>query len=195
MNIQPNPTIKMKIKERPIIFSGPMVNALLEGRKTQTRRIVKAAASPYGHPGDGLWVRETYGIGRASGLTYYRDGKTVNGAPSNGFFDAWKPSLFMPRSRSRITLEVTASRCERLNDISESDALAEGIHRYECPQLSFLPQMSYYHYRKEAPSEHHFLTAAMAFRGLWGSINGVESWVDNPLVWVIEFKVNEIAKR
>ena len=100
----------------------------------------------------------------------------------------WKPSIFMPREACRIELEITGIRVDRLNEISEADALAEGIHEFK------LPQMSYFHSRKEAPTEDHFLTPRMAYRDLWQSINGPGSWEKNPFVWAIEFKRLEVSK-
>lgn len=146
------------VRERPLLFSGEMVRALLAGRKTQTRRVVKEqprrgnalrpilAADesfgdcaqefgeysprahlmrrlycPYGEARDRLWVRETFRQGDGSMSVHYAaDPDEVSGGP-------WRPSIFMPRWASRITLEVTEVRVQRLQDISEEDAQAEGI--------------------------------------------------------------------
>lgn len=167
------------MNERPIIFSGPMVRAILDGRKTQTRRVVKLNASgraqrkgrnwhladpecvlacPYGVPGDRLWVRETWQDGNG-GIYYATDGNTA--AP-------WKPSIYMPRWASRITLEVVSVRVERLNEIGEEDAIAEGS------QCAGVPAS---------------LTNRGAFAKLWDSINAkTHPWASNPWVWVVEFK-------
>jgi len=210
------PTLKSDPKERPILFSGPMVRATREGRKTKTRRIVKGdpptvisnirtpqekvivpdwwfSYCPYGKPGDRLWVRETakatateegfdcihYAaddfcreitndeIERWRKMRGYRKG--------NG---SWVTSIHMPRWASRITLEITGVRVERLNDITEADAMAEGF-RFDSSLMG--------------PWEGH-ATAREAFRSLWGSINGQESWVTNPWVWVVEFKRLEVAQ-
>ena len=122
-----SPTIP-HAKERPIIFSGPMIRAILEGRKTQTRRIVKpnclSKLSPYGRTGDRLWVRETWGHNpEGPGYVYRSDGDF----DMKFHGDRWRPSIHMPRWASRITLEVTGVRVERLQDINEEDALAEGV--------------------------------------------------------------------
>ena len=182
------------IKERPILFSAPMVRAILEGRKTVTRREVKKPAAldclaagfepsflalpgnadlcPYGKPGDRLWVRETTGEdcrGSISTTTYSADG-----APSD--LEWWYsrrscPSIHMPRKACRILLEITAIRVERLQDITDEQAEAEGV--------DFL---------RAAPDLDETLTAAHLFDCLWSSINGAESWNADPWVWVVEFK-------
>jgi hypothetical protein len=186
------------LKERPILFSGEMVRALLTGAKTQTRRVVKwpewakdtdqaayflsrnpAIAyfeegspkrqfrCPYGAAGDRLWVRETWGrvepLAGTSGLVYRADGWED---PTGHY--RWTPSIHMPRAASRINLNVTGVRIERLQDISEVDALAEGARQY----IDKDPDYGY----------------AGWYRALWESINGPESWSDNPWVWVIEFQ-------
>lgn len=182
------------MKERPIIFSAPMVRALLDSTKTQTRRVVKChvedydgalitwASCPYGQPGDRLWVRETFtdllgtGIehrpipsGPLQRYVYAADIKPGSNSDEarKEFGIKWKPSIFMPRAASRITLELTAVRAERLQDISDADALAEGVDR---------TNTSISGYAKER------------YRRLWESINGPDSWAQNPWVWVIEFK-------
>ena len=139
-------------KERPILCSAPDVMAILDGRKTQTRRIMKPQPNrtwpdevtphwsvggnrtlpgasnplrcPYGVPGDRLWVREAWRLpdGAPKGWVDYRADDTRDGFK-------WKPSIHMPRWASRITLEVTDVRVERLQDISEADAMAEGVRR------------------------------------------------------------------
>jgi hypothetical protein len=179
------------MKERPILFSAPMVRALLDGSKTQTRRVAKltdaahvkeprghrrwhpgdpaaSLACPYGQPGDRLWVRETW-IDASSALhscvIYRADGNDqACGQP-------WKPSIFMPRWASRITLEITAVRCERLQDISEADAMADGAPWTPCT----------YEHPDWTPYR-------LGYCKLWESINGPDSWSANPWVWVIEFK-------
>ena len=207
-------TTETKVKERPILFSGPMVRAILEGRKTQTRRIVNldrayhdcgrheimewrnqngfwfglyewntvaSLQCPYGNVGERLWVRETWAVvpkvsddgpkhkakGDGTGATWRAD---WNGNPS-GF--PWKPSIHMPRWASRITLEVTGVRVERLNDISEADAQAEGCDGNY--QIGYIPAY------QAGPFSYHFAQ-------LWESINGPGSWSLNPWVWVVEFK-------
>lgn len=163
---------------RPILFSGPMVRAVMEGRKTQTRRKMKTPpdcfenplsvlfACPYGQVGDRLWVRESFAVCEDNNIFYKADGKPD---PWDGWDGVkWKPSIHMPRQASRITLEITGIRVERLNDISEADAIAEGC------QCAGVPAS---------------LTNRGAFAKLWESINGFDSWSVNPWVWVVEFKV------
>ncbi|KIF80798.1 hypothetical protein [Noviherbaspirillum autotrophicum] len=214
------------MKERPILFSAPMVRAILDGTKTQTRRVVKPQPvlrrdlsvsdnelawqlspgsfiicpntrapedfekrSPYGQPGGRLWVRETfcpiypqdptYNGGEPIEYDYaatYKHGDRLG--DSLGIKKVWKPSIHMPRAACRIVLEVTGVRVERLQDISEADAIAEGIERSgECNWCDYLD----YGYND-------FTNARYSYRTLWESINGAGSWNANPWVWVIEFK-------
>lgn len=212
-------------RERPILFSGPMVRAILEGRKTQTRRViignrrkllptlVHAVANvltgkhwaepggwvscPYGHPGDRLWVRETWGDGSAfyphSPVLYGADEPADLGASCRNQAEAdraqgrehrvlegcrchfrWRPSIHMPRTASRLSLEVLSVRVERLQDISEEDACAEGVVPLQMDMGTYRPR----------------------FEGLWDSINGQRpgaSWADNPWVWVVGFKRADAA--
>ncbi len=223
------------MKERQILFSGPMVRALLrdENPKTHTRRMVNpqpehpgfaspsrrmlatddegdelylhsatlgcAIRCPYGPVGDRLWGRETffaYGrwetrfsakkgrdewhfidmtleCGRA--YQYAADAPDVPLADNRGgVLPGWwrRPAIFMPRAASRITLEVTGVRIERLQDISEADAVAEGTFPGE------------YEFDNGEGTE----TAIESYRCLWNSINGAESWGANPWIWVVEFK-------
>jgi hypothetical protein len=179
------------MKDHPILFSAPMVRALLDGSKTQTRRVVKPMhlpfvenltanfldgkwgerPMPYGQPGDRLWVREAWApIRDGAKNAWYRADMceaTLNGAPP-GF--RWRPSIHMPRWASRITLEVTGVRVERLVDISEADAIREGVSadKYAYKGLD--------------------RAYSRAFSDLWENINGPGSWEANPWVWVIEFK-------
>jgi hypothetical protein len=172
------------MKERPILFKSDMVRALLDGRKTQTRRICKepvvdggtATGCKFGTVGDHLWIKETFCRPEyASGPIYRAD---IPGPESNAriYEDEdctcevkWKPSIFMPRCASRITLEITGVRVERLQDISEDDAIAEGVNGDECQDFD-----------QPLPS--------MCYQALWESINGSGSWQANPYVWVITFK-------
>lgn len=196
----------MKIK--PILFSTPMVRAILEGRKTQTRRIVKfnkeievknigfSATSPNGSfevrgihkngeygasffklpfkKGDILWVRESFG-NTAIGTMYKAD---INNPQINKPSSGWKPSIHMPKAAARIFLEVTNVRVERLFDISEKDAIAEGIIVIE-------PEEAYNSYDKGVGS---YATARGSFFSLWTSINGQASTDANPWVFVYDFK-------
>ena len=167
------------MNERPIIFSAPMVRAILEGQKTQTRRILKGSTEhkelhknskgwgeicPYGKRGDKLWVREIWAKMQSGVVAYRAD---INGEEKL----KWKPSIYMPRAASRITLQITDVRVERLQDISEADAIAEGC------------------VAEEGDEEDGFLfKASDQYALLWEEINGEGSWDKNPWVWVIEFK-------
>ena len=215
------------MKERPILFSAPMVRALLDGSKTQTRRVAKEFAGrddldailkrfphqdgcPYGHTGDRLWVRETWGV---VSNEWDADGNLVGWAPDRpatavnemrfgqGYYSghviyaadgsyewagdddgggeprsAWHPSIHMPRAASRILIEVVSVRVERLQDISEADAIAEGLPWQQCTDWMG-PNGSQ---RDFGPKD--------AYRELWEQINGAGSWDANPWVWVVEFK-------
>ena len=200
------------MRERPILFSAPMVRAILAGRKTQTRRVAKPRRKPsllelgawsdayvtdpgnrkllmrecpFGDVDDRLWVRETW---RQSYFTT-TDGEVVEGRfryratdPADGVAAGWRPSIHMPRSASRITLEVTGVRVERLQDISESDAISEGVRQLRDGSECWVG--------REGPGSlvTPWPTARDAFRDLWQSINGLGSWGSNPWVWVVEFK-------
>lgn len=232
------------MKEHPILFSAPMVRALLDGSKTQTRRVVKPqppahvidfstfhnpkgeglahfgfdpvkrelqdwfAVCPYGQPGDRLWVREAWGYidpdntgedyddddGPGPVATYtpellklgnplrdfwlrriayratWKDPKYGCGPDSP---KRWRPSIHMPRWVSRITLEVVSVRVERLQDISEADAQAEGVNADD---------FEYFHNAEGTE------TARESYQCLWEQINGLGSWDANPWVWVVEFR-------
>jgi hypothetical protein len=227
------------MKERPILFQGAMVRALLAGTKTQTRRLVKVrhpkgstepsqpkgdfwkatlfasgllqwvadlvppsswprqpVTCPYGQPGDRLWVREAFMYEpadycwEASVSIPSRPASTVYRAdfPNSQAGEGWKPSIHMPRKLCRLVLEVTEVRVERLQSISEADALAEGIERipYTGPNagpLKFSVRDSF--------GSANFPTAVEAYSYLWDSINGKTpgaSWADNPWVWAVSFK-------
>lgn len=196
------------MKERGMIFNGEMVRAILDGRKTQTRRIMKNQPAgdypdtpalirsagggfqwyghygessifncPFGAVGDRIWVRETWaeaGAG-APDLKLYRADYPEhvpthyeNVPPADEI--RWTPSIHMPRWASRLTLEITGVRVERLRDLSEDDAKSEGITP---PSGGVLPGWEY----------------RINFRDLWMSIYGADNWEANPWVWVIEFKV------
>ncbi|AVU77111.1 hypothetical protein [Pseudomonas rhizophila] len=209
-----------QIKERPILFSAPMVRAILEDRKTVTRRAIKVQPHidasgnfcvgrsnygqdgygrpvtkhfingycPYGKPGDRLWVRETWAeirVAQAPDQEWivYRecDNRTDYGGP-------WKPSIFMPRRACRILLEITDVRVERLQDISEEQAKAEGIVGVAFRPDDGWPICTGYMVGPDDGKSQLQTTAAGAFAGLWSSINGQENWDANPWVWVVEFK-------
>lgn len=182
-----------------------MVRAILESRKTQTRRIMKRKFPfgepegsvtslggwpvhfpdgkwenewcPYGQPGDQLWVRETWRPKTHSfpiGWPYeYRATAEDDGTPTDG---PWKPSLFMPRAASRILLEITDIKAERLNDINRDDMIAEGIE-----PILIMPNNGFAVAAKREAER-------CRFRELWNSINGPGAWDKNPYVWAITFK-------
>ena len=212
-----------ELRERPILMSGPMIRAILEGRKTQTRRVVKLpdapmrlgtwepseifgypasvlwhtrtgkiVACPFGVPGDRLWVRETWCFAhpeyhdQAEGVR--RGDRPVRDempwwchyAATDDDVDEpkWSPSIHMPRWASRLTLRVTSVRVERVQDISEADARAEGVTPFPHD-----PEGDCW-----TDGKHR-----TAFEHLWGAINGWESWRDNPWVWAVGFEVERRA--
>jgi len=210
--------------ERPILFSGPMVRAILEGRKTQTRRIVKPPFEmigngylvrpdghggrfgpypcPYGQPGDRLWVRESFcpfpPDRHSSGpnrwvIIYAADATQAELSAPDDYnpmlynYERWTPSIHMPRWASRINLEVVSVRVQRLQDISEEDAMAEGVdfdHGWEDePGFGYLDYLS-------GHDNFSLLTAVESFRTLWDSINADRGhgWDKNEWVWAVEFK-------
>ncbi|HAW1718114.1 TPA: hypothetical protein ACIY0Z_004078 [Escherichia coli] len=198
------------MKERGVVFNDDMVRAILEGRKTQTRRPVKNVRAdnclvirkptkkrngvythvmdalehglcPFGNVGDRIWVRETFnafwldndviqeikdGVSLASELCDYKADYSDSSKPAEG----WTPSIHMPRWASRILLEITDVRVERLHDMSEADAKAEGAS-----------PVTY----KITPPEAVY---RVGFGDIWRGIYGQENWLSNPWVWVIEFK-------
>jgi hypothetical protein len=181
--------------ERPILFSTPMVQSILDGRKTQTRRIIKKQPHgagewimrginwlfpnvnpyinlkcPYGQISDVLWVRETFFD--AGGYFIYKAN-----CPEDYEIVKWKPSIFMPKEACRIKLLIKDIRVERLQDISEKDAIAEGI------EMNNKPHTGWY-WMKDVYSTDY---APLAYEKLWNKINGKDSWSKNPWVWVIEF--------
>ena len=225
------------MKERPILFSAPMVRAILNGSKTQTRRVLKpqppgeadsmfichhpdprphfyafdgtalmdfAVPCPYGKPGDQLWVRETWrkGFYPDTSDRSWRGGSTETylyraDEGSEIFKRGWKPSIHMPREASRIQLEITNIRIERLQDISAEDCKAEGILPNWCGDLAGFDGDEHGWLPFELrPGEENIpgvdiyeqLTPQRAYQVLWESINGPGSWDANPWVWVVEFR-------
>lgn len=213
------------MKERPILFSAPMVRAIDDGRKTQTRRMVKTTIPnwitkyagrdedihtltgshpigewfvrcPLGTVGDRLWVKETWrdfpNINNPAGRFPKKPSHCFYRADRDGAGGPWRPSIFMPRWASRITLEVTGVRLERLQDISEADALAEGIIKRMSATDAYEERhfgcstMSWEYLFDEAGQAYE--SAVSAYRALWEKLNGAGSWADNPWVWVYEFK-------
>ena len=225
------------MKDRPILFSAPMVRAILEGRKTQTRRIVKPQPEaipvehlygkppgtlwwscrsvplvieqqhmpsycPYGQRGDRLWVREAWGLDaytgdmqfsikyRAGGDSYVTERnesdewvpiyqRYMDGCGLDDKWDRWRPSIHMPRWASRITLEVTGVRVERLQDITEDDAKAEGAMHW----WNGLP------HNEQTEAYCGGVGPVGAFHSLWNSINKDRApWGSNPWVWVVGFR-------
>lgn len=196
------------VKERPILFSGAMVRAILEGKKAQTRRVITpqpwwpseaapdaisdmcpgfidgagvAHRCPYGQPGDRLWVRETWRVGSADRNTiWYRDNgvRVLADAAENlaGKFlgDKWRPSILMFRWASRLTLEVTDVRVERLQDISEADAREEGIPPKYCDGSGCTCEQD----------------VIGEYAELWDALNASRGygWDVNPFVWVLTFR-------
>lgn len=183
------------MKEIGILFTSDMVRALLAKRKTQTRRLVKhrtdkrghsyVPACCYGVPGDRLWVRENFaanipGCEIQNGITYQADHIDPRGdGPANPI--KWTPSIHMPRKVSRILLEVTHVRAERVKDISEADALAEGICRISTNVGGRYGLPSW---RKRDWRE----SAREAYLHLFYGINKRMPVTENPWVWVISFK-------
>lgn len=227
-----------QVKERPILFSAPMVRAILEGRKTVTRRVCKPQPSanahttcasgnpmgawwetgkdiircPYGKPGERLWVRETWSdvnLQGAPGIAYRADGDVRDLMEDASFLDEdgafnyddprskpynfacwsedllggkegrWRPSIHIPRWASRILLEITAVRVERLQDISEDQAKAEGVRLYtDHAELG-----EWWHVDG---IDTYSADPRKSFELLWSSVGG--DWVANPWVWVVEFK-------
>jgi hypothetical protein len=211
------------MKEHPMLFSTPMVQAIMEDRKTQTRRIVKPQPQEYeakgkrmysysdkknfiqsdfefiadnflGIPkrwqvGDLIWVKETFlelvpEHFITTKFVYKANCDSHSEEIRQEYIKAkypykWKPSIFMPKAAARIWLEITNIKVERLQDISEEDAIKEGIE-----DLTNGKKLSFRDYLNNK----HPLTAIASFKSLWQSINGKESWNANPFCWVIEFK-------
>ncbi len=182
---------------KPIIFSADMARAILDGRKTQTRRIVKpqpidgyAPDSSWIRPfakGQRLWVRENwawYPLDHDPSCVIYRADYAPD-APAPAEFGKWLPSIHMPRWASRITLEVTDVRAEKLQEISEQDALSEGIESAG----GFFGCQCWRDYMEPNPELSSFPDDPVgSFASLWESIHGPESWNRNPWVWAIEFR-------
>lgn len=192
--------------DRPIIFSAPMVRALLDGRKTQTRRILKlrngiirdrsdAADCVRFFCGDRLWVRETWSAIMTGGWTIADarrrmfEEKIVYRADGNGFEDGdgWWPSIHMPREFSRLTLTVFDVQVQRLQDISEADAIAEGC------LMDPEPNEDGSHFPAEIPHERGgdigWDCARDWFADLWDSLYGPDAWDANPWVVALTFTV------
>ena len=186
--------------EHPILFSAPMVQAILDGRKTMTRRVLNPQPSvgaylhhdekdgiAFANPcsfnkykyqvGDRLWVREAWAEGMNVPVpAIYKADKEWTDIKIK-----WKPSIFMHRWASRITLEITNIRVERLQDITEADAWKEGVHDFIDPKHPYIDKWG-------------GTPAVGAFSNLWQKINGKKyPWSSNPWVWVVEFKKLNMA--
>jgi len=232
------------VKERPILFSGEMVKAILAGRKTQTRRVLQQPrrkdgikllpelladmgaghACPYGAVGDRLYVREAFGITDATpwveghlrpcaehpysnildgeGFAIYAaDGEWTrkNGRGSGAF--RWMPSIHMPRWASRIMLEIVDVRVERVQDISENDAISEGMMALDRDKVfGMFPAYAKEHEASQRESQFRpplGPSPRQRFAALWDSLNAVRGygWDANPWVWAIEFKRIEAVTR
>lgn len=183
------------MKERPISFSPPMVLAIIEGRKNQTRRACKGQRElsnihdfqldrcPYGKTGDRLWVRES-GWEEPCQFGYAYDADGISGSDAKHYkLSGWKrrPSIFMPRWASRILLKITDVQVERLQDISEADAVAEGVEKHK-------DEPEWWRDYYNGP-ENLCPFAVHSYATLWESINGKGSWDANPWVWVISFRM------
>jgi len=218
-----------QIKERPILFSAPMVRAILDGRKTVTRRPVKGAGlkwleeftpeyvadpanslCPFGKPGDRLWVRETWarvGYCDPGYLTFAATYPSCLPADLENIPAAsgirWKPSIHMFRRDSRILLEITDLRVERLQDISDDQAKAEGCFFTDygqqcfhggtgwkdvgdCPAKVGHQQRNGWAWDKTTSHDQCLFTPRFAFANLWNATGG--DWDANPWVWVVEFR-------
>jgi hypothetical protein len=242
------------MRERPILFSAPMVRAILEGSKTQTRRVVKIggelpppwatfakegdtiavngtrptglfywseeqtpgqplkklrrwpiskkgimagsdfhAPCPYGVPGDRLWVKETHALLSGGGVVYRASAPDFDPTAADAVGGRWRPSIHMPRRASRLTLTITDVRVERLQDISEDDAQAEGLvpwskdgnlTKYGVADPDGMPGSDY---PGTWPWREWRISPVDAYQRLWESINGAGSWDANPWVWVVSF--------
>jgi hypothetical protein len=209
--LNPASISKPEIRERPILFNDAMVRAILDGRKTVTRRQItpqfpssvkevlpyvahrdtwmpsdpespdeaweeQVRVCPYGKPGDRLWVRETfavYGDENFAAIHYRADRPHDVGRKGVGY----KPSIHMPRWACRILLEITNVRVERLQDITEEQAEAEGVRACE----------------HDLDPDGNGYSATELLSILWSSLYGVDSYNANPWVWVVEFKRVEVA--
>lgn len=177
----------------PILFNMDMVRAILDGRKTVTRRKVKNPAKPPCLAGDILYVRETWAEIKnadSSHIKYvYRATDTYPfGVKGYIVKFKWRPSIHMPKKAARIWLKVTDVRVERLQDMSRDDAIKEGIHYCECPDG--------YTWKEQADMNKCYITTMWAMKALWNSTikkSGIDlyGWDANPWVWVIEFELCE----
>jgi hypothetical protein len=217
--------------DRPILFSAEMVRAILDGRKTQTRRNIKYTTEhrgpinpayleahkdhpgwkdicPYGQPGDFLWVREAHAISANPDLKpWYRLDHEEARSSGPRVDVKWRPSIHMPRWASRITLEVKGVRVERLQDISEDDAKAEGCEARPFPGPWWegyrdLGDGELIHQQAVGETAPYWMiepkkmpltpwldrSARDGFRSIWMGLYGPDAWDENPWVWVVAFE-------
>ncbi len=178
------------MKERPILMTPENAQKCHDGTKTQTRRIVKdinnAMHCPYGVVGDRLWVREAWSrMGCKQDCGHLGCHTIYQGAKSVGAYGCvkWKPSIHMPRQACRTVLEITALRVERLHEITEEDAIAEGVNR-----IAHGRDGDYYSAFRDEPHHDNWIDPVDAYKELWESINGKGSWAANPPVRVVSFR-------
>lgn len=202
------------VKERPLLMSAPMVRAIFAGRKWQTRRLLVQPrrkdgcqlvpellqrmgvghACRHGAIGDRMWIRETWGLfgtlpkdGPERAQVYYR---ATDGDLHECRYQLWRPSIHMPRWASRLLLDITDVRIERLQEISADDAVAEGIERVN--QLGILRTCGWKDYSGQRAG---FMDPVESFRTLWDSINGKRApWESNPWVFPISFEAQEVVR-
>jgi hypothetical protein len=195
------------MKLHPILILTLMVQALLAGTKTQTRRLIRPqlpinvekaefgntnpipgdADCPYERPGDILWVKEVFGTCKidpqAVAHHYQADSIQPEATGYESHFNGWQPALFMPYEACRLFLKISSVRVERLNDISEQDAIVEGIAAMTVTtgDKTVRGYRNYGGSTLVSSQVHSYLT-------LWESLTGYDSWIRNPPVWVNEFK-------
>ena len=199
------------MKSHPILFSSPMVQALLAGQKTQTRRLLKNQPTPEilaktnlqaflsskierekrFDIGDVLWVRETWqNGGRPDIFPQYKYIYKADQSDSIQGIIRWKPSIFMPKDACRLYLKITDIRVERLGDISEEDAIAEGITEVEFYPDEGFPLCNGYMVGKDDGKTTLKSKASDCYKSLWNSIHGEDAWETDKdkWVWVITFE-------
>ncbi len=201
--------------EKPILFNSEMVLAIMDGRKTQTRRVIKPQPNyqkrfgqpesevnadiakrkcSYGKVGDRLWVRETFALNYQYDTDSISDWEECNSLDSGdpryradyirkekpGYIGRWRTNIHMPKWAARIWLEIIGVRVERVQDISEEDAEAEGVVPQEIKHLREIA---------ETIPNSTYCPHKLTFSELWDSINDKRGfgWDENPWVWVIEF--------
>ena len=213
------------MEERPILFNSEMIKAILDGRKTMTRRAIKpqplwvgdpctpfktkdadpkgVIECPYGIPGDQLWVRETWCVHSnydsikpldLPDRQYLQNGVTYMADVYNGEKSKWmgktRPSIFMCRWMSRIQIEITDIKIERVQDITKRDAKREGIVQFTKDGVGFKYGLDSWDWSFKTGFPYMGTTPKIAFEILWDSINAKRGfgWDMNPFVWVVEFE-------